>query len=152
MIETVSLPELVCVGLTVTGTWQELPKSVPAGWQRLFSATTDAEHFLEVSRQQEDGSYIEFLGFLASRKTEIPAGLERHIVSPGRYLRLRHDGPLAGIADGFARLHSHAAQAGIALDDLKLDLGYRRGLPDTPHELYVAIRPEPLALGVRPSG
>ena len=152
MIATTSLPELVCIGLTVNGTWQELPKAVPAGWERLFAAAPEAENFLEVSRRQEDGTYAEFLGFLAAGKTEIPDGLERHVVAPGRYLRLRHDGPLADIAGGFARLHAHAEAAGITAGALKLDFGYRRGLPDTPHELYLEIAPEPLALGDSASG
>lgn len=146
-IETISMPELVCIGLSVHGAWHELPEKVPAGWQRLFAATGDAEHFLEVSRKQPDGAYIEFLGFLASRKTEIPPGLERHVVAAGRYLRLVHEGPLAEIADGFARLHAHAVATGVRLGDLKLDFGYRRGLPDTPHELYVAVEQAPPALG-----
>ncbi|AQZ50567.1 GyrI-like domain-containing protein [Martelella mediterranea] len=152
MIATTSLPELVCVGLTVSGTWQELPKAVPAGWERLFAAAPEAENFLEVSRRQGDGTYAEFLGFLAAGKTEIPDSLERHVVAPGRYLRLRHDGPLADIAGGFARLHAHAEAAGMTAGALKLDFGYRRGLPDTPHELYLGIAPEPLALGGSASG
>lgn len=147
MIDTVTLPELVCIGLFVRGPWHELPKSVPSGWQRLFATAPDAENFLEVSRKQEDGTYVEFLGFLASWKTTVPDGLTQHAVPPQRYLRLVHEGPLACIADGFAALHARAASCGFALGELKLDFGYKRGLPDTPHELYVAIRQEPLALG-----
>ncbi|MDB5555370.1 MAG: hypothetical protein JWL86_5354 [Rhizobium sp.] len=68
------------------------------------------------------------------------------IVPPGRYLRLAHDGPLAGIAGGFAKLLDHARMVGLKATDLKLDFGYLPGLPDGRHELHVGLAADPFRL------
>lgn len=147
MIETVHLPELVAIGLVVEGRWDELPVKVPAAWHRLFEMNTGATGFLQASLERHDGVYRELLGYLAARATECPAGLERHIIPAGAYLRLIHDGPLADIAEGYQALHRHAAAHGIRTTDFKLDFGYLPGLPAGRHELHVAIAPTPVLLG-----
>lgn len=147
MIETVHLPELVAIGLVVEGRWDELSTRVPAGWRRLFELQTGAAGFLEASLERRDGVYRELLGYLAARKTECPAGLERHIIPAGAYLRLIHDGPLADIPEGYEALHAYAAAHGIRTTDFKLDFGYLPGLPPGRHELHIAIAPTPILLG-----
>ena len=86
------------------------------------------------------------VGYLAARKTEVPPGMIRYAIPPGRYLRLIHDGPLVEIAAGFEKLYAHAAVAGLKATDFKLDFGYLVGLPPGRHELHVRLEPEPLKL------
>ena len=146
LIETIDLPELVAIGLEVEAEWSVLAELVPAAWARLFARETGATAFLEVSTRQADGRYRELVGFLAAGTTEVPDGLVRRVIPPGRYLRLVHDGPLAGIADGFGSLERYAALHGLTATGLKLDFGYRPGLPPGRHELHLAIEPESLRL------
>lgn len=146
MIETVDLPELVIIGILVEAPWQELPVKVPAAWTRLFAAETGATSFLEASLAVENGIYREIVGYLAANGSDVPAGMTKVVVRPQRYLRLVHDGPLAGIADGYGRLIRHAKAQGQTPTDMKLDFGYRPGLPEGKHELHVALAPAPLRL------
>lgn len=146
MIETVDLPELVIIGILVEAPWQDLPAKVRAAWAQLFAAETGASAFLEASLAVENGVYREVVGYLAARSSDEPAGMTKVIIQKQRYLRLRHEGPLSGIAEGYGRLLRHATLAGLTATDLKLDFGYRPGLPDGPHELHVALAPEPLRL------
>jgi predicted transcriptional regulator YdeE len=146
MIETVELPELVVVGILVEAGWQDLSTKVPAAWQALFAAETGATSFLEASLSIEDGVYREIVGYLAARKSEVPEGMTKVVIPAQRYLRLIHDGPLAGIASGFGRLLAHAEASGLKATDMKLDFGYLPGLPDGRHELHVALASEPLRL------
>lgn len=146
MIETVDLPELVIIGILVEAPWQELPARVPEAWTRLFAAETGATAFLEASLSVENGIYREIVGYLAANSSDVPESMTKVVVRPQRYLRLAHDGPLAGIADGYGRLIRHARAAGLTPTDMKLDFGYLPGLPEGRHELHVALAPEPLRL------
>ncbi len=147
MIETVELPEMTAIGVLVEAPWNDLPKAVPAAWTRLFESDTGASSFLEVSLSRDNGVYRELVGYLAAKKTEIPAGMTRIVIPAQRYLRIIHDGPLVDIAGGFEKLYAHAAVAGLKATDYKLDFGYLPGLAAARHELHVALEPEPLRLG-----
>lgn len=146
MIETIELPELVIIGILVEAPWQELSTKVPAAWRQLFAAETGAAAFLESSLSVEDGIYREIVGYLGARKSDVPDGMTKVVIPAQRYLRMVHDGPLSGIAQGFGQLLAHARAAGLEASDLKLDFGYLPGLPDGIHELHVALAPEPLRL------
>jgi predicted transcriptional regulator YdeE len=146
MIETIALPELVIIGILVEAPWQDLPTKVTAAWRDLFATETGATAFLEASLSIEDGVYREIVGYLAARKSDVPEGMTKVIIPAQRYLRLVHDGPLAGIARGFGELLAHAKASGLKATDMKLDFGYLPGLPDGRHELHVALAPEPFRL------
>ena len=146
LIDTIDLPELTAIGIVVEARLEELSRAVPAAWTRLFESDTGATAFLEVSISREGGVYRELVGFLAARSTELPAGMERLTIPAARYLRLIHDGPLTGIADGFASLYAHAAAHGLTAGDFKLDFGYLPGLASGRHELHVKLEPAPLRL------
>lgn len=146
MIETIELPALVIIGILVEAPRQELPVKVPAAWRQLFAAETGATGFLEASLSVEGGVYREVVGYLAASKSPVPEGMIKVIIPAQRYLRLVHDGPLAGISNGFGRLLAHAGAAGLKATDMKLDFGYLPGLPDGRHELHVALETEPLRL------
>lgn len=147
MIDTIDLPEMVAIGVLVEAPWDELPSAIPAAWTRLFETDTGATSFLEVSISRENGIYRELVGYLAATRTEVPPGMVKITIPAQRYLRLLHDGPLAGIAAGFEQLYAHAAVAGLKATDYKLDFGYLPGLPPGRHELHVALEPEPLRIG-----
>ena len=146
MIESIELPELVIIGILVEAPWQALPETVNKAWVRLFAAETGATSFLAASLSVEDGVHREMVGYLAARKSEVPEGMTKVIIPAQRYLRLHHDGPLAGIAQGFGRLLDHAKASGLTATDMKLDFGYVPGLAEGRHELHVALAVEPLRL------
>lgn len=148
MIETIEHPELIAIGFLVEAHWNELPRVIPKTWRRLFALDTGATSFLEVSVSREKGIYRELVGFLAAKKTIVPVGMVRLTIPANRYLRIIHDGPLVGIAQGFESLYAHASAQGLSATDLKLDFGYAPGLPPGRHELHIALAPlEPPRLG-----
>ena len=150
MIEIVDLPELVAIGLMVEAHWNDLSTTVPAAWRKLFELDTGATSFLEVSISREDGHYHELVGYLAASRTEVPDGLERFVIPAQRYLKTVHDGPLAGIAQGFESLYRHAEAAGMTATDFKLDFGYQPGLAAGRHELHRPGREEREVAGGQP--
>ncbi|MCB1466800.1 MAG: GyrI-like domain-containing protein [Rhizobiaceae bacterium] len=139
MIEIVELPELTVLGLHVEAPWEDLHKAVPAAWNQLFDTDTASDNFLEVSLDQDGDIFRELVGYLAAANTPVPPDLTRHIVPAGRYLRLVHNGTLSDIPSGFAQLQAYAVSKGLEATDIKLDFGYRRGLPNGPHELHVLL-------------
>ena len=146
MIETVTCPELTVIGCMVEAGRDDLPAAVAAAWERVFAADTGTAAFAAVSLPEENGLQRRLVGFMAAKASEIPAGMVRVDLDAGRYLRTAQDGPAAGIADGFARLHAHAEAHGLKLSGIALDFGYRPGLPDGRHELHLALAPQLPAL------
>lgn len=145
MIETVELPELVAIGLLVEG--EQVADLVRPAWTRLFERDTGASAFLRADLLPENGKQRALIGFLAARKTDRPEGMTRIEIPAQRYLRLVHDGSLAGIPAALDRLRHHAKAHGLSATDFTLDFGYLPGLPDTRHELHLALAPPVVLLG-----
>lgn len=147
-IEHVEQPGLTVIGLLVEAHWSALPRAVPGAWNELFARDSELTPgcgplgaHLEVSIERQDGFYKELVGVIVQPDARPPAGMVKLSIPANRYLRLVHDGPLAGIADGFQALYDRAAAEGIEATDFKLDLGYRPGLPPGRHELLVGLAP-----------
>ncbi|GLQ55914.1 hypothetical protein [Devosia nitrariae] len=144
-VETVALPELIAIGILVEGTWQALPREVPAAWKRLFDTDTGADSFVEVSLAFTAGVYSELVGYLATADAAVLPGFTRVVIPPRHYLYAVHDGPLANIAQTFLTLENEARRIGLHTD-FKLDIGYQPGLQEGRHELYVGLEAEPVML------
>lgn len=152
MIDTVTFPELTVIGCMVEASREDLPAAVAAAWERVFASDPGTAAFAAVSLPEENGQERRLVGFMAARASEIPDGMVRVDLDAGRYLRTAQDGPQAAIADGFARLHAHAAANGMKLSGIALDFGYRPGQPHPGqaggrHELHLALAPQLPALG-----
>ena len=147
-IEHIDRPAFSAIGLLVEAHWNELPRAVPAAWSELFARESELTpscgplgSHLEVSIARQDGFYRELVGVVVQPDARPPAGMVKLLVPANRYLRLVHDGPLAGIAAGFQMLYDQAAAEGLGVTDFKLDLGYRPGLPPGRHELLIGLAP-----------
>lgn len=145
-IETVALPELLLIGCEVSGPRDLRRNAVPQAWRRLLLAGSGATSFLAVSLPHQKGTFHEIVGYLAARESDVPEGLTRHVLPACDYLRIAHATPLGEIPLSFAKLEAHALAHGLKTADLKLDTGYRAGLPEGPHELYLALAAPTLAL------
>lgn len=150
MIETVTFPELTVIGCMVEASGDELPAAVAAAWERVFAADVGTAAFAAVSLPEENGLQRRLVGFMAAKASEIPDGMVRLDLDAGRYLRTVQDGPqaamAASMADGFDRLHAHAAANGLTLSGIALDFGHRPGRQDGRHELHLALAPQLPAL------
>ena len=146
-IQTIDLPELICIGIAVVASPAEFPQAVAEAFETLYSTETDATAFLKISQAAPGDQIGALVGYLAARKTKIPDGLERVSIPAGQYLRLLHRGPLSEIDSSFRTLHEHAAAMGAETTGMTLDFGYLPGLADTPHELNLQLAPKPLLLG-----
>jgi len=147
-IEHINRSAFTAIGLLVEAHWNELPRAIPAAWNELFARQSELTpscgplgQYLEVSVQRQDGFYRELVGVIVQPDVRPPAGMVKLLIPANRYLRLVHDGPLAGITDGFQSLYDQAEAEGIEASDFKLDIGYRPGLPPGRHELLVGLAP-----------
>ncbi|WP_172125881.1 MULTISPECIES: GyrI-like domain-containing protein [unclassified Devosia] len=147
MIELIELPELTAIGIMVEAPEPELAQAISRAWTWLFETETGASSFLAASIGVEGAIHRELVGFLAARKTDVPPGMILYEIPAQRYLRIGYEGPVSGIADGFAQLYAYAAARGLTATEFKLDFGYIPGLPAVRHELHVALAPEILRLG-----
>jgi len=145
MIETVDLPELVAIGLLVEG--EQIDELVRAAWPRLFERDTGASAFLRAGLLPEGGRQRALVGFLAARKTERPDGMTRIEIPAQRYVRLVHDGGPGTIRAAFEHMGQYARVHGLVATASTLDFGYLPGLPDTRHELHLALAPSVARLG-----
>ena len=141
--ELTELPELRVVGVEVEAPFDELRDRVPAAWHALFSRASElpapgGTGYVEASRHLGGGRYRETVGVLTGPGTPVPPGMTAVVLPAARWARLGHDGPVAQIADGFARLHEFCAGQGLRHGELKLDTGYAHE-GSGPHVLHVDV-------------
>lgn len=147
-IETVKRGPMRYVGYRVTAHWRDLGKAVPEGWASLFArraeieaAATGLGDYAEISLGAENGVYTELVCVAVETLTHVPEGLVDIEVPENTWLKRVHDGPLAGIAEGFGAILECAQAKGLSASELKLDTGYQPGLPAGRHELFIALEP-----------
>lgn len=140
-ITTVELEAFEVAGLRVNAVWNELHTKVPQAWRELMGAVASDDGYLEVSVEVVDGVYTELVGLKRAELAQLPAGFEILRVPANRWLHIEHLGSLREIADSFGALYEHARLHGIAVGDLKLDMGYTRSGTEQRHDLYLAIAP-----------
>ncbi|MCD7058752.1 GyrI-like domain-containing protein [Pelagibacterium xiamenense] len=147
-VETVKRGPMRFLGIVVTAHWQDLGTAVPAGWKALFARHGDIEavatglgDYAEISLGEDGGVYTELLCLQVQSLARIPEGMVDIRLPENTWLKTVHDGPLAGIADGFGAILDHAQATGVTASQLKLDTGYAPGLPAGRHELLIALEP-----------
>ena len=140
-IETVELPELVLIGTLLKDGQEEA-----AAWIRLFAADTGASGFLKAQLPLPGEAPATLLGYLGASKTEIPSGMEKIAVAPGRYLRLITDGKLPEGSDPWGALEAQALASRETASGLRMDFGYLPGREDGHHELHLGLNPKTLSL------
>lgn len=132
------------VGIQVVADWKNLWTEVPQAWKQLFERADEirdrtAETFVDVSLEMNDGVYTELVGAEVNEAGTVPEGMVQVELPTRRYVHLRHEGPVAGIADAFGRMHAWADENEITTDDFKIDRGYTPGGDETVHDLYVRL-------------
>lgn len=147
-IETVKCGPMRFLGLRITAHWRDLGRAVPEGWNALFSRRSDIAAaasglgaYAEVSLGEVEGVYTELVCAAVETLAYVPDGLVDIHVPENTWLTTVHDGPLAGIADGFGAILAHAQARGLFASALKLDTGYQPGLPPGRHDLFIALEP-----------
>lgn len=136
-VEIVELPTRFVVGELVAAPFDRLHVEVPRAWQRFAaSGTAEGRRLAEASFTTPDG-YVEVVGALYDTDAmPVPRGHVPVVVPAGRYARLVHEGPVARIAEGFARIYAWAEEQGVPLGGRKLDIGYEA---EGPHELHIDV-------------
>jgi hypothetical protein len=134
-VQIVERETLHLLGPSLTAELSELPVVVPALWRRVFEGRESSDTVCaELSEEPGGATHRITVGVLVpeagSGTTEVPAG---------RWLHHRHHGPAAGIGTTYGEMFAHAADAGIPLTHLKLDVGYRADGTEGTHDLYLQL-------------
>jgi hypothetical protein len=135
-VEIIERETVHLLGPSLTADIAELPVEVPALWRRAYEGREDSDIvFAELSEEQPDGplhriTVGELLPAATDETTEVPGG---------RWLHHQHHGPVQDIGATYGAMFDHAAEQGIALTDLKLDVGYRADGTETTHDLYLQL-------------
>ena len=143
-MEIVELGGLIVIGLEVRATFRGLWREVPRAWEALFERSDEipdrkGSAFVDVSVEVVDGLYRQVVGTEVARADAVPAGMVRVDVPGRRYVHWRHEGPVAGVANSFARMYDWARAEGLPTGVFKLDRGYTPGFHERAHDLYVAV-------------
>ena len=132
------------VGVEVEAPFGDLAELVPRAWRDLFAVPglprPPDGRYAELSRYRGAGRYRELVGILLPDGTASPPeGTTSGEVPAGRWLRHVHTGPVTAIGEAFGAMHEEARRLGLAVGDVKLDVGYTRDGADGPHELFVDL-------------
>jgi len=137
-VEIIERETVHLLGPSLTTDLADLPVEVPALWRRAFEGHEDPDSILaELDEEQPEGSgyaYRITAGVLLPGPTE-----ETTEVPAGRWLHHRHHGPAEDIGATYESMFEHAADQGIALTGLRLDVGYRADGSETTHDLYLQL-------------
>jgi predicted transcriptional regulator YdeE len=137
-VEIIERETVHLLGPSLTTDLADLPVEVPALWRRAFEGHEDPESVLaELDEEQPEGSgyaYRITAGVLLPEPTE-----ETTEVPAGRWLHHQHRGPVEDIGATYAAMYEHADEQGVALTNLRLDVGYRADGSETTHELYLQL-------------
>ncbi|GAA4659378.1 GyrI-like domain-containing protein [Kineococcus glutinatus] len=143
-MEIVEREAAVVVGLVVEAGFADLATLVPRAWREVFTLPglprPGGGRWAEASRYLGDGRYREVVGVPGPPgRLAPPPGATSVQVPAGRYLHHVHTGPVAAIGEGFGAMHERARRLGLAVGDVKLDVGYTRDGRDGAHDLFVDL-------------
>jgi predicted transcriptional regulator YdeE len=157
-IETIAHEGMLAVGFRVDGTWQTLPRDMPAAWRELFArrgeiaeAATGLGGYAGISLEVIEGRFKEFVGIEVAACEVPPVGMVVLEVPPNTYLSCTHEGALGEIFVSFGTLAAEGAAQGLGLSEVKLDFGYDAEMSERPHRLYRAIEPAAMPVVLRQS-
>lgn len=122
-------------GPTTRAALSELSTVVPALWREVFDAHGADAVFAELSEEPAGHTHVITVGVLADE----PAG-EGVTAPAGRWLHHEHRGPLTSIGETYGEMFRLAADSGLRLGTLKLDVGYRADGQETSHDLYLLLQ------------
>lgn len=134
-VEIIDRETVHLLGPSLTADIAELPVEVPSLWRRALEGREDSDTvFAELSEEPGGPLHRITVGVLlpaaTDETTEVPAG---------RWLHHQHHGPVQDIGATYGAMFEHAAEQGIALTNLKLDVGYRADGSETTHDLYLQL-------------
>lgn len=143
-MEVVERPRLYLVGIEVVAPFAQLSTAVPEAWGQLRARSDElpggpARVLAEVSLHLGEGVYRETVGVLVDDLGPVPAGLTAAFVDAGSYVHHRHEGVVEQIAHGFQSIYDWAAEQGVALGPVKVDIGYTADGSPRPHDLFIDV-------------
>ena len=134
-VEIIERETVHLLGPSLTAELSELPLEAPSLWRRALEGREDSDVVLaELSEEPGGPLHRITVGTLEPEPTE-----ETTEVPGGRWLHHQHHGPVEDIGATYGAMFEHAAEQGIALTNLKLDVGYRADGTETTHDLYLQL-------------
>lgn len=145
-MELIEKETLILIGLPVAAHWRDLWVEMPKAWQTLFSRIDEIPHrtseaLVDASLQQDGEYYKQLVGARVASVERLPEGMEAVEIPAQRYLRHRHEGSLADIAQTFGQMYEWAAENSIEVSDFKIDIGYTADASETFHDLHLGLMP-----------
>lgn len=130
------------VGIKVSAVWEDLWTEMPRAWATFISRHEEIrnrvnDRFMDVSLEETDGRYTQFICAEVSSIAEVPSGMEGVEFPAQKYVYLRHTGSLPEIAESFGKMYEWADSAGISTDEFKLDEGYTKDGTEDGHDLFI---------------
>ncbi|SMO37094.1 GyrI-like domain-containing protein [Fodinibius sediminis] len=132
------------VGLPVTATWQQLHEKMPTAWKLFKERLTEIagrknDVMMDLSLDVADGRYRQFIGVEVEGDPHLPDDMEKVTIPSQTYIYEHHEGDITDIAQTFGAMYDWAEQQEVDAGDFKIDYGYTRDRPESPHDLYIKI-------------
>jgi predicted transcriptional regulator YdeE len=138
--------DTLVIGIEVVADFAALSTRVPLAWRELFARLEELPaaaggRLAEASVELGGGRYRETVGVpIEGPAPAIPKGMSVSRLPAGAFVHHRHEGPVTEIGYGFQVIYDWAGEQGIALGELKLDIGYSPDDRPGPHDLFIGLR------------
>ncbi|WP_163580597.1 GyrI-like domain-containing protein [Gracilibacillus saliphilus] len=136
--------EMSVIGITVARDWQGLIRDMPVKWEEFKSRLTEINQrktdiMMDISLEKLEHTYTQCICVEVEQDAEAPEGLEKMVISSASYLHHKHEGSLVSIAQTFGEMYQYGKEHELALEEMKIDIGYTIQGTETSHDLYIKI-------------
>lgn len=143
-MEIVERDGLRVVGRKVEADWEQLWTVMPEAWKEFIARCGEIGHrtgdaFLDLSLGREGDLYTQLVCVEVSELAAVPEEMVTLEIPSQSYIRHRHIGPAAKIAESFGAMYEWARSNGHPVDAFKIDHGYTEGGQEEEHELFIRL-------------
>ena len=132
------------IGITVARDWQGLIRDMPVKWEEFKSRLTEIKQrktdiMMDISLEKLEQTYTQCICVEVEQDAEVPKGMEKMVIPSASYLHHKHEGSLVAIAQTFGDMYQYGKEHELALEEMKIDIGYTIQGTETSHDLYIKI-------------
>ncbi|WP_208589925.1 GyrI-like domain-containing protein [Gracilibacillus suaedae] len=137
--------EMSVIGITITRDWQGLIRDMPVKWEEFKNRLVKIKQrktdiMMDISLEKHESNYTQCICVEVEQDAEVPEGMEKLVIPSASYLHHKHEGSLVSIAQTFGEMYQYGKKHELALEDVKIDIGYTIQGTETSHDLYIKIK------------
>ncbi len=143
-MKIVKKAEMTVVGIKIKRDWKGLIREMPVKWDEFNNRLAEVKQrksdtMMDISLEENDAIYTQCICVEVENQAEVPEGMEMIVIPSASYLYHKHEGSLVSIAQTFGEMYQYGKEHELALETMKIDIGYTMQGDETIHDLYIKI-------------